>query len=357
MSALSTTDIDSILSALALSAPLTDQINRSVVLANLLPKVRKGDPVKESAKFTGRTAAGGISQTAAAPTASAHVKIPFSLAMGEYSDTAAVTGRASAAAGAVANPDPLGGADLLEQEVRDANDNIALSLGQDLYSGDGSTANPIFGLATAVDSTGVYGGLDPDDYPEWVSTERTVAAASLNFEAIRGWMTGIENACGERPDMIIARPTVVDSLVSLYGSTAAPFVSEVVTAGGVRKLSAGTRAIQVEGVPVIGDRFCTNNTLYGLNSKYVYIANMWPYSSKFSIDQLVDRFMEKTLQVTGKTMLAEDAAAYINQAIESGFLAKLIYLAKTGNQDSVQIVVYAQLMVKRRNSCGKLIIT
>lgn len=355
MAAASTTTIADVLVSAGKAEKIRNAINRRCVLLNLLTVELCGDPVSWGVKFRGRTAvSAGISQTASAPSATTDYRVPASLNVGEYSDTASVTGRAESAAAMALNPlGVAGGArSLLEDEINDAVGNIAEGIANALYSGSGS--NNIIGLATAVDSTGTYASIDPGTYTDWASIEDTGALADISFEMIREFLTDIEDASGERPDFAVTTPTILDKIKGLFSGYDA-YVSEVMI-GGKRIMLSGARAVQVEGIYVVGDPRCTSGTMYALNSGHIALRSM-PHKDALLPGMTPEAIAAEFTRLTGNPMTAQEAAALMGRYLNGGLVPFIKTLGATGNQTSKQVFCYPQLQVKERNKHGKLVLS
>lgn len=360
MAATGTSALSSVILSLLAFERINSQINRRVVLANLVPIEVSGDPISWNVKFRGRTAAAGVAQTDAAPTATQDLRKQATLSMGEYSDTASVTGRAQSAAALA--PNPLGvanGNNLMLDELNDAIGNVAESIGSDLYAGDGSTANPITGLALAVDGSAgtTYAGLAVNTYSEWASTESAGLLVNLSFEMIRTFLTAVHTASGKRPGLLVTTPTIFDSVCSLFAAYPT-YVTEIMVpnaSGGMSKraLASGTRAIYCEGAWLIEDPDCTSGTIYALQLDELRLCTM-PHAEYVMAGQNPGAVAAEFKRVTGDDMSAAEASQLIGRAMNGGLIPYIKQLGATGNQDSKQVIVYAQLRTKRRNVHGKL---
>lgn len=352
MAVLGTSGLTSVILSILQAESIVHQMNREVVALNLIDVAPCGDPLSWDVKFRGRTAAGTVAETDAAPTPTSDSRAKATLNVGEYSDTAGVTGRAQAAAAMALNP--LGvanGQDLMADELRDAVNNVAETLGNAIYSGSGS--NAIIGLATAVDSTGTYANIDPSTYTEWVSVEDTGTLAALSFATIRTTVTNIRNACGKRPNIALCKPDVLDRIRSLF-ATFPGYITEIPINGTVRKLVSGARAIYCEDVWFVDDPRCTSNVIYFLNTEYIKLRFMPQFTSQtYAPEQIA----AEVKRLTGETIRAEEASMLIGRALNGGIVPFIKRLGPTGNQESDQVIVYPQLQVVRRNAHGKLVLS
>ena len=153
MAVLGTSGLTNVILSILQAERIVSQMNREVVALNLIDIAPCGDPLTWNVKLRGRTAAGVVAETDAAPTATSHARVPATLHVGEYSDTAGVTGRAQAAAAMALNPLGIaGGQDLMADELNDAIINVSETLGNDFYAGTGATDH-MAGLAIQIDSS------------------------------------------------------------------------------------------------------------------------------------------------------------------------------------------------------------
>ena len=363
------TDVAGALS-LYLAQPLSTSINRGSVLLHLLENVSgTGKNISWTVEFSGQSNASAVAETATyvpSDGAAELEKLAY-LNWAKYERFASVSGLAEATA--AATPNPPGAASLvgpqislLAKRARDSYSRVVRGIAQDLYGGQsGQTPEEVTGIAEAIDSTGTYANLAQGTYSEWASTEATVAATSLSFDAIRtNLITPIHTASGEYPSMIMAHPTEFDKLRALYGSNGAPYIREVelATAGGMRsvKLSAGMRAFLIDDIPVFSDRDCTSGTIYAINTAHMHLEQLRPAYYGLSNE---DIRAQLALLSAAANDLTDDQIEAIASAIRNpvGILPKFKLLGATGDQENVLCTAYANLVVSRRNAHGKLSFT
>lgn len=354
MASTSTSTISDVIVSAMLTERIRSNINRRCVLLNLLRHEICGDPLSWTVKFRGRTVpTAGVAQTAAAPTTSQDTPVKATLNIGEYADTASVTGRAESAAAMALNPLGVsGGTSLMMGEIKDAVGNIAEGIANEIYSGTGSDS--IIGLATAVDSTGTYANIDPSTYTDWVSIEDTGALADISFEMIREFLTDIEDLGGERPDFAVTTPTVLDKVKGLF-SGYDPYVNKV-NIGGRDVMLSGARAVNVEGIWLVGDPRCTAGTIYALNSEHISLRSM-PHAGFTLPGMSPDVVAAEFARVTGQTITAQEAASLLQRALNGGLIPFVKDLGASGNQTSKEVFCYPQLQVKERFKHGKLVLS
>lgn len=359
---------------LVYSKPCVNNIKRGSVLLSLLPFMLSTDKTPSgTAKFSGASNPTGTAEGArkAYSDASHEIEIPFTGAWAIYDGVISVSERAQAITRGNVAPQSVGaqGGSLLKGRVLDKYERIILGVGAHLYSG--SSSNQIVGVATAIDGTGTYEGIDPSTYTEWVSAENTLAETSLSFTNLGTYLIdAIRALCNEKPTFIVTTPTVHRQIKALYGSTAVPYVSEMeipganagdgrVTPDRVVRLSAGADVINFEGTPIVADSACTANTLYGINTRYMYMQQL-PYvrDEMFDVDRMTAALREAVgnpnLPSLGPNVVAEIRALIQNP---NGLIPYFKQLGASGSSDELLVSVDVQLMCSRRNAHGKLTLT
>lgn len=337
---------------------ITNNINRVCILSQLLPVVQdSGKVCTWTTKLTGRSDAVGYTEGAdmADGDFDNEARVPGSLAWAQYRKGAIVSGLASAAAASSFSAQSAGGPDMLADEIMDATDRLARGVAADLYAGALSSSHPLAGLSLAVKASTSYGSIDPATYTEWVSFAQTTASASLSFSTLRTFLTGIFNACGEPPNMLVTTPAIFDLIGDLFGAQRR-WLSEITVPsadGGSRtiKLVGGYQALEFDGIPIIRDKFCTTGKLYALNSNYLRIRYLPAYNSPMS----PDRFIEIVRGLTGERPPQEMIDGMNAQS--NGIPAYVDMLAKTGDAQKAQVKTYLQLTTDRRNAHGVLTIS
>lgn len=365
------TDVSAALSLLYRRS-MTSQINSVAVLPFLLPVLPgEGKALYWTVEFSGASNASASAEGVARDSSDAddEAEVPATLSWAQYDKTASVTGLAQAAAGSNYNPQSIGaeGQDLLLGRVRRQHRRVALGMAADLYAGD-PTASPVelAGAATAIDSSGTFAGINPGTYSEWVSTENSIALASISFQQIReNLYTPIYDACGESPDFVTCPSNIYDAVKALF-SDYEKFVRDEITlyrGGGpdgmearTVKLAAGVDCFMVEGIPWIRDRHATANTAYAWNSNYVAIRQLDPLASILNQGaQGVLDFFRRITDNPNLVLPREDlegmAAAY------PGISTHIRVLGDRGDSTEAMILAYAQVEWLRRNAFGKLVFT
>lgn len=371
MASTSLSDVSAALS-LIYGSRLQTQINSVVTLPFLLPVLPgEGKSLNWTAEFSGAAdavaSAEGVARSSA--DADAETEVPATLAWAQYDKVASVTGLAQAAAGSNFNPESIGsqGRDLLLGRVGRQNRRIAFGVARDLYSGNpGATPTEIAGAELAIDSSGIFASIDPGTYTEWVSAENSEPLANLSFQVVREkLLTPIYDACGEVPEFMTAPSDIFDKLKGLYNDNELHVREFMVGRGGgadgmaprVVKLSAGMDAIQIDGVPVVRDRFCTASTIYGWNTNYVSLRQLPSMASALQSGG-ADAIQEFFRRISGNAHLVLPREELEGMAARgSGVMPHLRILGDRGDSSEVMVLCYLQAEWERRNAFGKLLLT
>jgi hypothetical protein len=363
-------DVSAALS-LVMRPRLQTQINSVAVLPYLLPIVPgEGKSCNWSVEFTGASNAAASAEGVARSSADAddETEVPATLAWAQYDKTSSVSDMAQAASGRNLNPESIGsiGNDLLLGRVAGQGRRIALGIASDLYAGD-PTASPteLAGAAIAIDSSGTFASINPATYTEWASVESTSALAGISFSMLRDFITDIYDSCGFLPEFITCPTNVFNAIRDLYTDFEANVVREISMArgGGARgeeprvvKLAAGMRAVEVDGVPFVLDKWATANTMYAWNTDFVEIQQLDPLQS------ILDKGAEGILDLFRR--VADDPKVTLPREQIEGMLARgtglrpqLKLLGDRGLSKEANISVFAQLQWKRRNAFGKHLFT
>ncbi|MEL6346887.1 MAG: hypothetical protein AAFV53_27490 [Myxococcota bacterium] len=364
----STADISAALSLLY-RRPLTTSINSVIVLPFLLPVVpAEGKALHFTAEFTGAANATASTEGVARSSADAdaEAEVPGTLPWAQYDKVASVTGLAQAVAGSNFNPESVGskGSDLLMGRVERQHRRIALGVANDLYGGNPAATPPeMAGAEVAIDSSGAFSSIDPVTYPEWAAVENEVSLASLSFATIRQQLiTPIYDACGEAPEFITTTSEIFDRVKNLFGDNELNVEREVTLARGggsnglgerTVKLKAGMNCVFVDGIPIIRDRQCTTNRMYGWNTRYVSIHQLSPIAS--ILQRGAQGVLEFFRRITGNPHLQLPREALEGMAARSpGLTPHIRVLGDRGDSTEAMVIVYGQVEYTRRNAFGKL---
>ncbi len=364
-------DISSALSLLFRSK-LTTQINSVAVLPYLLPKmIGEGKAVFETAEFSGATNAVASAEGVARSSSDAddEAEVPITLNWAQYDKTTSVTGLAQAASGSNFNSESIGsrGMDLLLGRALRQTRRVGLGIAEDSYAGS-EIATPIelAGAERAIDSSGVFETIDPSSFPEWSAAENTDALANLSFQVVRTKLfTPIYDASGELPEFCTCPSNIFDALKALFNDNQFHNVEriEVIRGGGPRgldprtiKLSAGMDAFLIDNIPFVRDRQATANTIYGWNTQYVEFQQLDPLAS------MLQRFggsaLEVFRQITDNPHMTLPREMLEGmEARTNGLSPHFRILGDRGDSTEIMILLYGQLVWRRRNAFGKLLLT
>lgn len=336
-----------------------DQFRRDVILPNLIPTVYEANSTCTwRAKVAARNTAAAKAQGYEVQSSdfSTDTKLQATIAWAHYEAYASITGTAQRIAAANGGSASLGGGGEFEREMADAGEELAVKLSTHSYSGD-YTATPVelAGLAQAVDSTGTYAGLAQGTYSDWAATENTVATADLSVDKIRTLLfRGVKDATGKKPSVALCSGTIMDAIKALADSQTAVQIIATPFMGQVNIAQLGFDGVLVDGVPFLEDRHCTANTIYAgdlAQLEYVQVPPDW-----LSMDpgQLAGMMKD----ITGKNIPADVIVKAITDAkVGRRMMAQINALSKVGDSTRVQLVLDAQLRLRRRNSWGKLTLT
>lgn len=339
---------------------LTEQFRRDAVLPNLIPTVFEANSTCTwRVKLAGRNTAGARAEGYAVQSSdmSTDTRLQASLAWAHYEAYASITGTAQRIAAAnTGYSQAIGGGGELDREIADAGEELAVKMSEDSYGGSvADTPAEIEGLARAVDSSGTYAGINSGTYTTWVSGEATLATTDLSVPAIRANLfRAVKDATGRKPSVVLCSGTVMDSVKALADSQAAVTVIQTPGMGAVNIANLGFDGVMVDGVPFIEDRHATASTMYALDLAYLEYAQIPP--DWISMDP--GQIRQMVIDVTGKSVpLGEIEAAVMAARNGRKMVAQINALAKTGDSTQVQVVLDAQLRLRRRNAASKLTLT
>ncbi len=193
--------------------------------------------------------------------------VPATLSQGSYWAPWNLTAQAAAAAARAANPNGL--TNLLMRNIVNSQTKLASEINKDLFNGTG--ANSVLGIETAVDSAGVYAGIDPATDAFWVSVEIANGGVprALSVALMRETKRDIQIQSGEDPDLILTTPALADKYGQLAGSQRR-FVDNIQTAAGTfSRIDLGWSALEFDGIPVVADKDATAGVMNFLNTDYI----------------------------------------------------------------------------------------
>lgn len=339
---------------------VTETLRRDSVLMNVIRTVRMANStatwrVKVGARNTAAPKAEGYAvQTTDFST---DTRLQATLNWAHYEAYASITGTAQRIANANSAGLNSGYGPLIEEELRDASNELAVKMSTHCYSGS-EVASPVElgGLSRAVKGSVSYAGIDPATYTTWIAGENTGTLAGLTLDAIRtGLFRPVLDATGRRPDIVLLPGALHDKVAALIDPAqrvVMPFMAPVGPGGQPQQVnlaSLGFTGFMLDGVPFVEDRHCTTNVMYAGPLDALEFQQTPADWSNMDPGQLAGMIKE----LTGKTVPVD----MITQAIQnstSKLSAQINALAKTGDSTSLQLVLDAQLCLKRRNAWAKL---
>lgn len=335
-------DIDDALS-LVFESRLARVYNRHALMVSLLSKAPgSGRNLAWDVETSAATAA-TYAEDAAAGTAQSDVTVPATLDWARYRSVFGVTGTALAAAQASGNPAELAQLILAKAE---GNASKLLSLvNDDIFNGSG--ANSIIGLDTALDATTTYANVSKVTYTEWAGNvlANGAVARALTKDLMDQMESTIFAASGVSPNCIVTTSTIARKFESQFDSGArfqgGVDLSMLAAMMGIEIPALPPVMVQncigyYKRMPVFRDINATAGTMYFLNTEEVSMRFLpQPGSSTSS-------------QVTERALRGNERDPV------SGLSARVEALAKTSDTDTWQIKVYPQLQVRKPSTCGLL---
>lgn len=341
-------DLAAVAAALSQSfAPkLAIQSNRSAVLMSLIPKaLGAGKNCAWDAEFDGATAA-AYSETATISAFDSDLSVPATIGWGLYRSAFGIGGVAMAAAASSSSPAEL--TNLYLAKLDGSASKLCSTMNAALYSGSG--ANNFIGLATAVDSTGAYAGIDPGTYAQWVATElgNGSTVRELTKALIDQLETSIYAASGKSPNCYVTTPAIGKAFKGLFD----PSMKFSGAQGDISALSAIASVLGdsivippamssnlvgfYEGRPVFRDKDCTPGTFYGLNTE------------QLSLETLPQAGFKTATMVASKELRGNPGDRL------TGVVATVEAVHTPSDTSNMVVKAYAQLKVHSRNAHGKI---
>jgi len=321
---------------------LASQIPRLVTTAGALPKKPINSYQVAWDARLGTTAATAESDGASISTYNSDTKAPATLPVGTYQDSFKINGRLTAAVQAAGTAAIR---DLYAEQVMESLERVASKINVDLYSGTGSTSDPItiagLNQVALLADTGTYANISRNTYAQWKSNvlSNTGTPRALSVQLMRDMMRTIYVASGGRPNIITCDPVTYE----YYGLTFGPYrqwIDEVNVGGETVKLDAGFKALSFDGIPVVQDRDCVAGTMNFLDTtNNVMIRTLAPAPSQV-----------ENAQGEAEAM----GAPAFDSSGATGIRARIQELARDGDFRVFQVLTYVQLQVRSPNRCGVL---
>ncbi len=319
-----------IASALAQTFPdrIVKQMNRTALLLAALPIVAgAGKNVAWDVEADGAIAE-NFADGADAANFGSDALAPATLNWGLYRGNFRVTNLAAAAARS--SQSPAQGRDLIMRNVGSAVAKLGSTINAAGYAGAG-TGTTIAGLSgIAVDSAGVYAGIDRATSPYWQSYEVDAAAAALTFGLIRTDLGAIYDLSGQTPDIALCSTAVFNKVRALFDS-AVRFDRQVTTARGSFTLDNSPEVIVMDGCQFVRDKDTTAAEILYLNSNEV----QWE-------------------ALASENSFSDPIAPTGDPNVDALLGAMYIYeLGRLGASRRMTVEAQLQLKVMRPNACGK----
>lgn len=337
-------DFNAISSALAtlFEDRIVMQINRAVVLANLLPiSPGTGKNIQWVARFGASTGA-VIGDGVDVSTYNSDSKVPAVLQFGTYHDAFQITGKARAAAAAAGNPQEL--VDLFAEEIEESVQRLALKIAQDTYTGTGASDNingllTASGAAPAIGATGTYAGINRATYTQWAASINGNGGIPrlLSLSLLRDMRRAIYTASGEKPDLIVTDPIQHEAYGNLLGDKRR-YIQDILLRGQSIKLDGGYQVLEFDGIPVIEDVNHPSGKMTFLNTRYTSYKQLPSPSDNLNMGR-------GSIQLHGTP-----EEQYGQQATKLS--ARVQPLAITGDALKFALYCYPQVQLKRPNTCG-----
>jgi hypothetical protein len=319
---------------------ISNQINRAVVLAQLLPfRPGTGKNIQWLGRFgTATPTTAVIADGADVTTFNSDDKVPAVLQFGTYHDAFSLTGKALAAARAAGNPAEL--AALLVENMGESIERLSRAIAEHVYIGDGST-NTIHGLhatVPAIGDTGVYAGIDRAVRTQWKGNVVDANGGALSFALIRQLRRVIYQASSRKPDLFITDPVQHEKLGLLYGAERR-YTDEVRRNDGTRiRLDGGYQVLEFDGIAVVEDAQHPAQKFSAINTDYMYLTQL------ADSPDVLNRAMGTT--ALGGTPEEQYGATRMKLS------ARIQPLAITGDAFKFQLILYPQVVVRIPNACG-----
>jgi hypothetical protein len=329
----------------AISAALTQEfqprvtrtVNRKSMAVRLL-SIRKGfgqNTIWAVETSGAESTAGAAVEGADISSFAADVRMPASLAWGQYTAAVKQSGIALAAAASTMNPDDL--RNLFGRDIDNAANALVSQLNKDFHTQNAGAGGvqPIASFASAVAATGTYAGINKGTTSLWQGvvnanggTPRPLTLALMRAVRRQLYING------EPPDVILASPAQFDAYGALLDSQRR-WVDNLRVDKGLIKLDAGYQALEFEGIPVLRDKDMAAGSMYFINSKHLY----WSYLP----DALVPGFPAIAEKVAEGSI---DEPASLPCAV--------VALGRTGDSIKAFLKGYYQLICERPNLMGLL---
>lgn len=315
------------------------QMNRLAVTAALVQAERgRGKNAAWDVEFSGATA-GAVQEGSDVPESefTTDPAQPAFLNWAHYRQSFKISEtEVDAAATSLGTPDVL--LDMFQERVLNAHHLLASVINADIFIGTGTNAAGIGNLVGLfggpLEMTGVYAGIARAQFGEWSGNVLANGGVPrpLTTDLMAQMEQNIFAACGEPPDLWIASAGVLRKYESYFES-----IRRIVSDGrGPTSYGAGASNYFYKGAPVIRDRNCTTGHLVAVNTAYLRMQ----YLPHVNLGDALG-YSERNI---------EGASGKITTATQ--IPARIVLLAKTGDNLKGSVKTSIQLALKRPNACG-----
>ena len=155
--------------------------------------------------------------------------------------------------------------DVVNAKLTQAAVNIRLSMATDLYTttGYGTSGRKLAGLLWMCSQTSSYGGISPDDLPQWKAGYVSTTAKPISFDVIDSMLTSCQvgDEDSDEPNLLITTRTLFSAIRSLT-------LPHLRLEHG-RLADMGFQNIDYNGRPIVRDFKCPDGYFFALNTKYM----------------------------------------------------------------------------------------
>lgn len=261
-----------------------------------------------------------------------------SLAWGQFSSAFSLSNlEINAAAANIANASALD--DMVGERFLGAVTSILDTMESECFIGTGTlSGNPsIFGLDSAIAASGSYGGVATGTYSEWKGNTQANGgvAQALTLAQLSTAEGLVFTGSGMDPDLLVTTTGVHSKYEGLFNATV-----RTVNDGGapIAAFQGSTSRLNWRGNGIVRARKCPTGVLYMLHNDSLELAIL-PWAN---VPDGVMTMTRPAISTNGKDM----------ETVSVPF--KVYPLARTGSAVKFNVEVYAQLKVKRPNSCCRI---
>ena len=242
-----------------------------------------------------------------------------------------------AAASSVGTPEVL--LDMFGERVLNAHHKLCSRINVDIFTGTGTNAKGVPTLVGLyggpIEPTGSYATIDRGQFPEWSGNvlANGGVARPLTLDLMAQLEQNIFTACGEPPNVILASAGVLRKYENFFEA-----IRRVISDGrGPMDFGAGAANLFYKGMPVIRDRNGPPGRLSMLNTNYLRMKYLPHINLGDALGQSETRLVSSS---GGAVQMATDIPA------------RIVLLAKTGDNVKASVKTVIQMALKRPNSCG-----